>query len=201
MSGSRDRQPDQDRSQDEIELAAWMTKSQAGDSESYKKLLLRINEMLGKYVRHSFVTLGMASSGGHEDVVQEILLAIHSKRNTFDPSQRFLPWMYAIARYKIVDYVRKNGARLKSSISIEDELENLEVVMSHEVGSELDVIALCDALPAKQREIIRLVKIEGLSISETATRTGYSASDVKVNVHRALKTLKQQIKDSGHENR
>lgn len=201
MSGKRDRRTDLDRSQDEIELSSLMTKSQAGDSDSYKRLLIRINEMLGKYVQHSFLTLGLASTGGHEDVVQEILLAIHAKRNSFDPDQYFLPWMYAISRYKIIDYLRKNGERLKSSVSIDDELENLEVVMSNEIGSRLDLVALCDSLPPKQKEVIRLVKIEGLSISETAARTGYSVSDIKISVHRALKTLKQQIKDSGNENR
>ena len=90
---------------------------------------------------------------------------------------------------------------VECSVSIDDELENIEVVMTNEISSELDVISLCDSLPSKQKEIIRLVKIEGLSISETAAKTGYSASDIKISVHRALKTLKQKIKDSGYENR
>lgn len=156
--------------------------------------------MLEQYVQRSFSRIGLAEAGAQEDTVQEILAAIHTKRNTFDPNQFFLAWMYAIARYKTVDYLRKNGRHLRVTVPIEDELENLELLETHPIGSEIDVVALCETLPPKQREIIKLVKLQGLSVAEAASRTGFSPSDIKVNVHRALKALQKQIRDSGYEN-
>jgi RNA polymerase sigma-70 factor (ECF subfamily) len=156
--------------------------------------------MLGKYVKQSMERFGLASTGAHEDIVQEILLGIHRKRNSFDSEQYFLPWMYAIARYKMVDYIRKNGRIVKTSVPIEDELENLEVVINHDLGAGHDIMALCQSLPPKQNQILRLVKIDGLSISEAAAKTGYSPNDIKINVHRALKTLQRQVTEAGDEN-
>jgi RNA polymerase sigma-70 factor, ECF subfamily len=181
---------DLSQSQDEIELKSLMRSAQQGDSASYKKLLLRINAMLAQYVQSSFSRLGLAESGTRDDVVQEILLAIHAKRHTFDPEQFFLAWMYAIARYKVIDFIRKHRFQSRSTVPIGDELETLEAAGT--VGSDLDVTALCESLPAKQREILELVKIQGLSVAEASQRTGYSPSDIKINVHRAIKTMRKR---------
>lgn len=80
--------------------------------------------MVKQFVYNSFTRLGLKSFGGQDDVVQEVLLAIHHKRSAFDETQFFLPWMYAIARYKIIDYFRRNKKNVYSSISLstEDEL-------------------------------------------------------------------------------
>lgn len=183
-------------SADEKELAHLMALSQAGDKESYKLLLGRLQIMLKKFVDNSFRRLGLANTGGQEDVLQEILLAIHSKRANYDPTQFFLPWVYAIARYKTIDFLRKNKVLFRSSISIDDELYNLEILASHELGTLHDLEKLLGLLPEKQSIILRLMKIEGLSIKEVNDKTGYSPSDIKVNVHRALKTLQSLMQDT-----
>jgi RNA polymerase sigma-70 factor, ECF subfamily len=179
-------------SREETELSALMARSQAGDAGSYRALLMKIKVLMIRYVGNSFVRLGMASFGGQEDVVQEILLAIHMKRDTFDSSQFFFPWMYAIARYKVIDHLRRNKIAIHSSVPLEDELENLANVMSDGMSSEMDIQTLLERLPKKQREVLQLVKIEGLSVAEASKRTGYSPSDIKVTVHRAIKTLQKR---------
>jgi len=107
--------------------------------------------------------------------------------------------MYAIARYKTIDYLRRNKASFRS-VSIEETYEEFEQTQSTEMEIGFDVEALCDQLPAKQREVLLLVKVEGLSINEAALKTGFSASDIKVTIHRAIKELKKKLKDSAHEN-
>ncbi|MGZ3788741.1 MAG: sigma-70 family RNA polymerase sigma factor [Bacteriovorax sp.] len=180
-------------SNDERELSYLMKLSQAGDGESYKLLLNRLQVMLKKFVENSFYRLGLQNTGGQEDVLQEVLFAIHSKRANYDPTQFFLPWMYAIARYKIIDFLRKNKVLFRSSVSVDDELANLEMIFSHDLGTNVDLEVLLKLLPQKQCDILKLVKIEGHSIQEVAKLTGYSASDIKVNVHRALKSLQEKM--------
>lgn len=188
-----------DQSNDEIELSALMEKSIGGDSESYHQLLQKVKELMIPFVSNSLTKFGLGSNGGQEDVLQEILMGIHLKRATFDPGQFFLPWMYAIARYKTIDYLRRNKASFRS-VSIEESYEEFELSQSTDVDVAFDVESMCDKLPAKQRELLLMVKVEGLSINEAAIKTGFSVSDIKVTIHRAIKELKKQLKDNGHEN-
>lgn len=188
-----------DQSEDELALSILMRKSIDGDAESYRQLLQKVKELMVPFVSNTLTKFGLGSQGGQDDVLQEILMGIHLKRATFDSKQFFLPWMYAIARYKTIDYLRRNKASFRS-VSIEETYEEFEQTQSTEMEIGFDVEALCDQLPAKQREILLLVKVEGLSINEAALKTGFSASDIKVTIHRAIKELKKKLKDSAHEN-
>lgn len=188
-----------DQSEDEILLSSLMKQSLDGDSESYRRLLQKVKELMTPFIANTLSKFGLGSAGGQDDVIQEILMGIHIKRASFDPEQFFLPWMYAIARYKAIDYLRKNKVSFKA-VSIEDSYEEFELSQYTDLGAELDIESLCEKLPTKQRELLLLVKVDGLSISEVSTKTGFSISDVKVTVHRALKELKKQVKDNGHEN-
>jgi RNA polymerase sigma-70 factor, ECF subfamily len=173
-------------SKDERELSALMVKAQEGDGDSYKNLLTRIEKMLQSYVRKS-VTQEFA-----EDVIQEIILAIHSKRNTFNREQFFLPWFYAIARYKVIDYIR---AKKRQEVLVYDP-EGFEDLLASDSSGLIDAVTVDDLagillqLPEKQREIVKSVKIDGLSIKEAAQKLSLTESDIKVNIHRAIKTLK-----------
>ena len=183
------------RSKDEATLASLMSASLSGDCLSYRSLLQRVSELLVVYVRNGFRRLGMANTGGEEDVVQEVLLAIHAKKSTFDKTQYFLPWMYAIARYKLIDHLRRNRVRIHSTVPLSDELDNLGHLLSEapELSAESgqDLVRLLGTLPEKQRRVLEMVKIEGLSVADAAAKTGYSASDIKVTAHRALKALQK----------
>lgn len=189
-----------ENSSDEAELSLLMRESQNGNSECYRQLLVRIQKMMASFIENSFRRLGLSALGGQEDVIQEVLLAIHTKRSNYDPSQYFLPWMYAIARYKIIDYFRKHRNHLNKSVSLNDEIQNIDVMMTCGVDARLDLANLFKVLSEKQQTVLRLMKLEGLSISEVSKKTGYSASDIKVTVHRALRLLQQNSKEISREN-
>lgn len=182
---------------DEIELSKLMRQAQSGDALSYRQALSRMHEMLTVYIRNSLRKFHLFSDEVKEDLVQEALLIIHQKRETYDPAHFFLPWMYAIARYKVIDYLRRHRVSSRSVVAWSDELENIEAVIRldsmTEAGADIERLTL--SLSDKQREILNLVKLQELSIEEVSQRTGYSASDIKVTVHRAIKILQEKVKE------
>lgn len=184
-----------DKSADEKRLSELMRKAQGGDEAAYRSLLLEVEKMLASFIKNNLFRLGLGNTQSHDDLLQEILLAIHTKRATYDPNQYFLPWMYAISRYKIIDHARATRTSSKV-IALEMDLATLELPAAeiNSSGSNSDVEILLNSLPKKQREILELVKIKGLSIKEAALHTGCSDSDVKVTIHRAIKTLQKKLK-------
>ena len=115
-------------------------------------------------------------------------MAIHMRRHTYDPAEALTPWVYAIARYKLIDYLRRTRASMADL-----PLEDAEQIMAQDdyVGTDSanDLARLMSRLPKKMRRAIRSVKLDGLSVAEAATQCGMSESAVKVNVHRGLKAL------------
>lgn len=181
----------------EFEFSKLMRSSLEGDSEAYRNLLQKVQEMISPFVANMLYQSGRKDSDGYEDVVQEILLALHAKRNTYDAGQFFLPWMYAIARYKTIDFLRRHKMSLKHtpiedlSDILVDPLESLKDCFHF----ELELQSLCEKLPSKQRDVLLMVKVEGLSVQEVCARTGFSASDIKVTVHRAIKSLRDLARE------
>lgn len=174
----------------ERELSGAMARAQAGDAEAYRGVLTKLTELARRYVRHALGRRHGVDQGDCEDVVQEILLAVHSKRHTHDPKHFFLPWFYAIARYKVIDEIRRlstsrEAVEYTEELNIEGRLDN--------VGARMDVQKLLRDLPPKQRKVLELVKLDGLSVEEASGQTGYSEADVRVSVHRALKALRRRM--------
>ena len=164
-----------------------------GDAAAYRELLRDLAACLRSYYRRR---LGPDSADA-EDLVQDTLIAVHARRASYDRSQPFTAWAYAMARYKLIDHFRRT--RVRAAISI-DECDELFAVDEHEQASaSRDVDSLLAQLPAPVSEAIRLTRIEGLSIEEAAARTGKSASATKVGIHRALMRLSLKRKES-HEN-
>lgn len=167
-----------------------MVQSLAGDGVAYATLLRRLNGHLrAYYVRR----LGPGRSADAEDLLQETLIAMHTRRSTYDATRPFTAWVHAIARYKLIDHFRRTKRRA------EDPLEDPELLFSTEdanaAEAQIDLEQLLRRLPEKTRRLIRDVKIEGLSTAEAAARHNISESAVKVGVHRGLKTLGVEIKD------
>jgi RNA polymerase sigma-70 factor, ECF subfamily len=173
----------------EGELKDLMTASLGGDEGAYRNLLSQLSRYLRGYYR---ARLAAHSAPDVEDLVQETLLAIHVRRHTYDPDQPFTPWVYAIARYKLIDYLRRIQGSAKN-LPIDDAQE----IAAHDdhLASEstFDLNQLLQRLPPKVRDAIRYVKLDGLSVAEAAARAGISESAVKVNVHRGMKTLSALI--------
>lgn len=129
---------------------------------------------------------------GHaiEDLVQETLIAVHTRRMSFDRNRAFKAWLFAVARHKMIDQFRR--ARQTCPI---DDLENILATHDFEdaANARMDVDQLLSELSDKQSLLIRKTRIEGLSVADTARETGFGESDVKVSIHRGLKALAAKI--------
>ena len=175
----------------EARLRDLMVAAQGGDTEAYAGFLRETASFLRPFFRRRMTQ----HPDDVEDLVQETLLAVHNKRLTYDPGQSVTTWMYAIARYKLVDLLRTRAGREALHDPIDEDLDELgSEAESAASEARRDLRVLLAQLPDKQRLPIEYVKIEGLSVEETARRTGLSASAVKVGVHRGLKVLAARIR-------
>ncbi|MBX7494986.1 sigma-70 family RNA polymerase sigma factor [Qipengyuania sp. 6B39] len=169
---------------DEASLAHLMRASQGGDKAAYRVLLSEVQLWLERYFRRRVAPAQL------DDLVQEVLMAVHTKRATWDPDRPFLPWLAAIARYRWVDHLRKVYRHAEDELGDWDAAEDSD---EEAVMARMSLERLFVHLPDKQSEVIELVKIEGLTIAEASERTGQSESLVKVNIHRGLKKLSALI--------
>ena len=163
-----------------------MRLARQGDDEAYRRLLLRVAAWLRVIVRRGLVTAGR-SPADCEDVVQEALLAMHLKRDTWDPTQPIEPWVRAIARYKLVDHLRRRG--FHDHLDIDALANALPSQRDSEAETAIDSRHLLASLPERQRRIVEEISLEGRRAAEVATRLGMSEGAVRVALHRALKAL------------
>ena len=171
----------------ESELKALMTASLEGDSNAHRSLLTALSGHLRSYYKSRLLRSGRPAEET-EDLVQEALIVIHTQRHTYDPEQPLTPWVYAIARYKLIDHLRRTRAT-----TADVPLENADDILASDdnaaAESQFDLAKLLERLPERMRLSLQYVKLEGLSVAEAADRSGMSQSAVKVNVHRGLKIL------------
>ena len=170
----------------EAELKALMLAALGGDGPAYRRLLQALTPHLRGYFARRLN--GAAES---EDLVQETLIAIHTKRGSYDTAQPFTAWLHAIARYKLIDHYRRSGIR--KTLPLEEAGSVVEEHQSEAAEAARDVAQLLARLPEAKRSLIEKVKLEGLSTAEAAAATGLSESAVKVGIHRSLKALMRTI--------
>lgn len=114
------------------------------------------------------------------------------QRRTYDRTRALTPWVYAIARYKLIDHLRRTQESMADG-PIEDANEVIERDDHTGTESRFDLRRLMAGLPEKMRQAIQYVKLDGMSITEAAARTGMSEAAIKVNVHRGLKSMARSI--------
>src|ERR1700737_400823 len=169
----------------ETELKELMLASLDGDAASHRALLERLSRRLRAYYKGKLARVGRSAEEA-EDLVQEAVLAIHIKRHTYDPAEPLTPWVHAIARYKLIDFLRRSRASI-SDVPIEE----ADTIMAHDdnvdTESTYDLKRLMQRLPEKMRCSIEAVKLDGQNIAEAADRCGISESGEKVKIHRGLK--------------
>lgn len=174
----------------ETKLRMLMTAGLAGDAAAYRQLLSSSAERLRRYFSRR-LGLGCADI---EDLVQETLMAIHQRRDSYNRSLPFTSWLHTIARYKLVDHYRRRGG--KTFVPVEDYQDFLADDLVEPVLAAYDVEALLHGLPEKQRTAIRLTRIEGYSVAEASERSGQSEAAIKVGVHRGIKRLAALVRGS-----
>ncbi len=163
-----------------------MRSALTGDRNAYRKFLISVTPYL-RAVAHRGCERSSISTGDAEDIVQEVLLLIHLKRDTWDTSRAIGPWLAAIVRNKLVDVLRRRGGRVE--VPIEEVIETLGADARTEIHVDQDVERLLGKLKEKQRDIVLAISVDGYTARETASRLNMSEGTVRVTLHRALKQL------------
>lgn len=171
---------------DEEDLKALMLSGLDGDAAAHAALLSALVPLLRSFyrrrLRHAEDTI--------EDFVQETLIAVHTRRVTFERERPFTPWLYAIARHRLVDHFR----RQRVNVSLDDiEMELLADNSEAAIRAHIDVERLLATLNPKQARAIRDTRVDGKSVAQAAAEAGIGESDVKISVHRGLKALAARI--------
>lgn len=175
----------------ELRLNVLLLRGLDGDSGAYRSFLKDSSAHLRAFLRRRL----QAWPDEVEDLVQESLLAIHNQRHTYDPAVPLTSWMHAIARYKLIDWMRRHGRReaLNSPLDHPDELF---AGSDEEAGNaRRDLATLLATLPDKQRQAIVATRLDGLSVREAASLLQLSEADIKVSVHRGLKLLANKMRE------
>jgi RNA polymerase sigma-70 factor (ECF subfamily) len=168
-----------------------------GDSTAYRRLLATLTPVLRTVTRRNCARIGL-DGGEAEDIVQEVLLAIHLKRHTWDVDRPFGPWIMTIARNKLIDARRRRGNRL--TLPIDDLADILTAEGSDDAADRGDLDRLLGGLGERQRDLVRSLSVEGRSVQETAERLKMSEGAVRVALHRAIKALAALYRGNGDEN-
>ncbi|MBV4491615.1 sigma-70 family RNA polymerase sigma factor [Pseudomonas oryzicola] len=170
----------------EAQLQALLLRGMDGDGRAYREFLTE----LGSHLRAFLGRRLRQRPGEVEDLLQEVLLAVHNARHTYRADQPLTAWVQAIACYKLADHFRAFARRESLHYPLaDDEGELLAVEEGEPAQASRDLGKLLRQLPDKQRLPIVHVKLEGLSVEQTASLTGLSSSAVKVGIHRGLKAL------------
>ncbi len=183
------------RADGRLDWSISMARAQAGDRDAYRRLL----EAITPYLR-ALAARHIGNRSDVEDAVQDILLTIHTVRHTYDPARPFGPWLATIAHRRIIDVLRRQGRSSAHEIPIGPEHETLSISEANLQEEAVNARMLRDAverLPVGQRDAIRMLKLEELSLLEASAANGMSVASLKVATHRALKKLREMIKKPG----
>jgi RNA polymerase sigma-70 factor, ECF subfamily len=168
-----------------------MARYQAGDFAAARTLIELISPQL-----HRFFIVQSRSRMDADDLLQETWLRIHKVRHTYRPGEPVLPWFYAIARHVRVDHYR----RVLRTTAREHRLEEMPreaAQPSRESDQTEDLALLLAPLPESQREVLEMLKVEGMSLEEVARATSSSVGSVKQKVHRAYENLRKRMTTTG----
>lgn len=173
-------------SADEEKWAVLMRAATAGDETAYRTFLKAVTPAIRAAARRHLARYGL-SAGDAEDVVQDTLLAIHLKRQTWDSERPIGPWISAIARNKFIDRMRRRGRRME--VPIEDVAEFLASEDPPAGLDGYDIGRMLENLNEKQRRVVRALAVEGASVRQTAERLNMTEGAIRVTLHRAVKAL------------
>ena len=174
-------------------LEAMMRLALAGDKQAYSGVLLETARFL-----RPFLAKRLSHHSELDDLLQEILLSIHKARHTYDGDRPYKPWVFAIAKFRLLDHLRAHYAdHLHHAVELSDVENNLfedvtETSLSYESIRE-DI----HLLPQKQATILQMMHHEGYTAKEVAAKIGMSESAVKVSAHRAYKVLRKKLEENG----
>jgi len=145
-------------------------------------------EMLSPQLYRFFAAQQLGNLDDASDMLQDAWLRIHRVRHTYRAGEPLLPWIYAIARRVRVDSYRKRRRITSRELGVETLPETpARNVDSGEIPPFEDLIA---ELPSSQREVLTMLKVNGLSLEEVARATSSTVGSVKQKAHRAYERLR-----------
>jgi len=176
----------------DIDWSILMARAQDGDGAAYYRLLHEIVPYL-----RALAARRHRNPNDVEDAVQDILLTIHSIRQTYDPARPFGPWLVTIAHRRFVDRLRRQGRVRARETPLTTEHETFSEPRANleESTARHELEGAIDHLPPRQQQAIRLLKLKEMSLKEAAAASGKSITSLKVNTHRALKSLRKMLVD------
>jgi RNA polymerase sigma-70 factor (ECF subfamily) len=176
----------------DVDWSILMARAHEGDRAAYHRLLQEITPYL-----RSLAARWHRDPGDVEDSVQDVLLTIHSIRQTYDPARPFAPWLVAIAKRRFIDRLRRQGRTRDREIPLTAEHETFceSAANLEEEPDERELEGMVNNLPPAQQSALRLLKLKELSLKEAAAVSGMSVTSLKVNAHRALKSLRKMLLD------
>jgi len=181
----------------ELDWSILMARAQGGDAEAYRRLLVDIAPYLQSLARRHH-----RNPGDVEDAVQDVLLTVHAIRHTYDPHRPFGPWLVAIARRRIIDRLRSQGRTTAREVVLDPDDEIFcapEANLGEADWNKRVVWDAIERLPSGQREAVRLLKLQEMSLQQAAAVSGTSVVALKVAMHRALKNLRKMLAKPGVE--
>lgn len=156
----------------------------AGDGRAYARFLRIATPVLRCVIRAKGSNL---TREHHEDILQDVLLALHRKRDTWEVGRPVRPWLYAIARHKVVDAFRARCTAVHVQIT------DFEDVLAAEDGpdplAERDVTSLIGRLDRRSADIVRAIELEDERTATVGERLGMTEGAVRVALHRAIKRM------------
>lgn len=169
-----------------------MAHAQDGDRSAYQRLLREITPYL-----RSLAARRHRDPSDIEDAVQDILLTVHAIRHTFDPTRPFGPWLVTIANRRFIDRLRRQGRRRGRETPLMPEHETFSEPQANfeEKPDRHELEKAINELPPMQRKAVQLLKLKEMSLREASTESGMSIASLKVNVHRAVKSLRKMLGD------
>ena len=176
----------------EDEWTGLMRSAISGDNAAYQRLLSAIAPVLRATARRGLARAGQPVDQS-EDIVQDILLAVHLKRHTWDANAPFAPWLFAIARNKLIDSLRRRGRR--GFVNIDDFAETIPSEPAAETAPASDVAAQLKSLPPRQRDVLQSIAVDSASIKDTAAKFAMSEGAVRVALHRGLASLTAKLRE------
>jgi RNA polymerase sigma-70 factor (ECF subfamily) len=168
-----------------------MRLANAGDEAAYRRLLTSVAPVLRAGARRGLVRAGQPPDQA-EDIVQDILLAVHLKRQTWNADAPFAPWLFAIARNKLIDALRRRGRRV--FVNIDDFAETLPSEPVAETVPPGEVAVHLETLPQRQRDVLQSIAVDSASIKDTAAKLDISEGAVRVALHRGLSRLAAKLR-------
>jgi RNA polymerase sigma-70 factor (ECF subfamily) len=175
-----------------------MSAAQAGDRAAYGSLLTEVTPLIRNACRRKYSFLGREDV---EDIVQDVLLAVHTVRSTYDPSRPFLPWLLTITHNRAVDTIRRLSRRSAREMTVAEYPETLDGAEANLFGEgygDPEALRLAvSRLPERQRKAVEMLRFREMSLKEAAEQSGMTVGALKIAVHRATQSLRVVLSRRG----